>query len=95
MRLQGKTALITGAARGLGASVARLFHAEGANVVLADVLDDEAGALAKSLGSRALPLRCPARVRQGAGNEARACGSFDVCSGAERLRHIEHHHSQQ
>ena len=34
MRLQGKTALVTGAARGLGASVARLVHAEGANVVL-------------------------------------------------------------
>jgi 3alpha(or 20beta)-hydroxysteroid dehydrogenase len=65
MRLQGKTALVTGAARGLGASVARLFHAEGANVVLADVLDDEAGALAKSLGSRALALRLDVGDEQG------------------------------
>jgi 3alpha(or 20beta)-hydroxysteroid dehydrogenase len=56
MRLQGKTALVTGAARGLGASVAKLFHSEGANVVLADVLLDEAAALAKSLGSRTLAL---------------------------------------
>jgi NAD(P)-dependent dehydrogenase (short-subunit alcohol dehydrogenase family) len=56
VRLQGKTAIVTGAARGLGASVAKLFHREGANVVLADVLDDEAAQLAKELGSRAVPL---------------------------------------
>ena len=56
MRLNGKTAIVTGAARGLGASVAKLFHSEGANVVLADVLADEAAALAKSLGSRTLVL---------------------------------------
>jgi 3alpha(or 20beta)-hydroxysteroid dehydrogenase len=65
MRLQNKTALITGAARGLGASVARLFHAEGANLVLADVLDDEAGALARTLGSRALALHLDVGDEQG------------------------------
>jgi len=53
-RLNGRTAIVTGAARGLGASVARLFHREGANVVLADVRDDECGALAASLGERAV-----------------------------------------
>jgi len=55
-RLHGRTALVTGAARGLGASVAQLFHAEGANVVIADVRDDEAIALAAKLGSRALAV---------------------------------------
>jgi len=55
-RLPGRTALITGAARGLGASVAQLFHAEGANVVIADVRDDEATALAAKLGPRALAV---------------------------------------
>jgi 3alpha(or 20beta)-hydroxysteroid dehydrogenase len=55
-RLHGKTTLVTGAARGLGASVARLFHAEGANVVVADVLDDEAASLANALGERALAV---------------------------------------
>jgi enoyl-CoA hydratase len=42
-RVDGKVALISGAARGMGASHARLLAAEGARVVLGDVLDDEAG----------------------------------------------------
>jgi 3alpha(or 20beta)-hydroxysteroid dehydrogenase len=50
--LEGKTAIITGAARGQGAAEARLFVAEGANVVLTDVNSDGA-ALATELGSRA------------------------------------------
>ena len=41
MRLEGKTAIITGAARGMGEAEARLFVAEGARVVLGDVLDVE------------------------------------------------------
>jgi NAD(P)-dependent dehydrogenase (short-subunit alcohol dehydrogenase family) len=40
-RLAGKTALISGAARGMGATETRLFVEEGANVVLGDVLDEE------------------------------------------------------
>lgn len=38
MRLEGKTALVTGAARGIGAAVARVFAVEGARVALTDVL---------------------------------------------------------
>jgi len=41
MRLDGKVALITGAASGMGASMARRFAGEGAKVVVADLLDDE------------------------------------------------------
>ncbi|NGY63600.1 glucose 1-dehydrogenase [Lentzea sp. NEAU-D13] len=51
MRLDGKIALITGAARGQGAAAARRFVAEGARVVLTDVLDDQGKELAAELGA--------------------------------------------
>jgi 3alpha(or 20beta)-hydroxysteroid dehydrogenase len=54
MRLEGKIALITGAARGQGAAAARRFVAEGAQVVLTDVLDEDGEKLAASLGEPAL-----------------------------------------
>jgi len=52
-RLDGKVALITGAARGQGAAEARLFVDEGARVMLSDVRDDDGELLAKELGERA------------------------------------------
>jgi 3alpha(or 20beta)-hydroxysteroid dehydrogenase len=52
-RLEGKVALITGAARGMGAAEARLFVAEGSRVVIADVLVNEGKALARELGAAA------------------------------------------
>jgi 3alpha(or 20beta)-hydroxysteroid dehydrogenase len=52
-RLAGKVALVTGAARGQGEAHARRFVAEGAYVVIADVLDAEGEALANELGDAA------------------------------------------
>lgn len=52
-RVDSKVALISGAARGMGASHARLLVAEGAHVVLGDILDDEGRALADDLGAAA------------------------------------------
>jgi 3alpha(or 20beta)-hydroxysteroid dehydrogenase len=48
--LAGRVALISGGARGQGAAEGRLFAAEGATVVLADVLDDVGGATAAGMG---------------------------------------------
>jgi 3alpha(or 20beta)-hydroxysteroid dehydrogenase len=52
-RLKGKTILISGGARGQGAAEARLFVAEGARVVIGDVLEAEGRKLANDLGSGA------------------------------------------
>lgn len=52
-RLEGKVALITGAASGIGAATARMYVAEGARVMLADLDDEAGGALAEELGAAA------------------------------------------
>jgi 3alpha(or 20beta)-hydroxysteroid dehydrogenase len=52
-RLAGRVALISGAARGQGEAEARLFHSEGAAVVMADILDAPGEAIATELGERA------------------------------------------
>ena len=53
MRLAGKTALITGAARGIGLEFARAYLDEGATVTLADINADAVAKAAASLGPRA------------------------------------------
>ncbi len=53
-RLDGKVAIITGAAQGMGAATARLFAAEGANVVLGDVNAEKGEAVAAEIGGAAM-----------------------------------------
>ncbi len=52
-RVDGKVAVISGGARGMGASHARALVAEGAKVVAGDILDEEGAALAAELGAAA------------------------------------------
>ena len=51
MRLQGRTAVITGAASGIGAASARRFVEEGANVLIADMNEEKGQAFADELGA--------------------------------------------
>lgn len=56
-KLDGRVVIVTGAARGQGEQEARLFVAEGARVLLGDVLDEQGEALAKELGDAARYVR--------------------------------------
>lgn len=52
--IAGRTLILSGGATSLGAAVARAFHAEGAQVVIADIAVEAGAALAADLGARAL-----------------------------------------
>ena len=61
-RIDGKVALVTGGASGLGAAIARRYAAEGASVVIADIDDAAGGALAAELGQGARYLHLDVSV---------------------------------
>lgn len=54
MRLEGKTAIVTGAGSGFGAGIARVFSREGASVMVADLNEDAAIAIADEIGGAAI-----------------------------------------
>jgi NAD(P)-dependent dehydrogenase (short-subunit alcohol dehydrogenase family) len=57
MKLVGKLAIVTGGARGIGAAICRRYADEGARVAVADILEDEAGALAREIGRGAFGVQ--------------------------------------
>jgi 3alpha(or 20beta)-hydroxysteroid dehydrogenase len=95
-RLGGKVALISGAARGQGAVEARLFVAEGARVVVADVLDAEGEAVAAELGDAGryvhLDVSQPDEWQAAVAGAEQAFGRLDVLvnnAGILRFASIE------
>lgn len=56
--LQNKVAIVTGAASGFGAAIARLYVSEGAKVVVADLNEDGAKKIAGELGGNAIAVKC-------------------------------------
>ncbi|RMH49189.1 MAG: L-iditol 2-dehydrogenase [Alphaproteobacteria bacterium] len=81
-RLAGKTALITGAARGIGLAFARAYVAEGARVALADVNIERARESARALGPAALALEMDvtrqASIDAGVDEAAERLGGIDI-----------------
>jgi NAD(P)-dependent dehydrogenase (short-subunit alcohol dehydrogenase family) len=81
-RLDGKRAVITGAASGIGEATARLFVAEGASVLLADIDAGRGERLAAELGKRAAFARtdvsCEADVDRAVDSCVAAFGGLDV-----------------
>jgi 3alpha(or 20beta)-hydroxysteroid dehydrogenase len=75
-RLEGKVAIITGAARGQGECEARLFAEEGAHVVLGDVLDDDGEAVAKDIGERATYVHLDVRSESDWARAVERAGAF-------------------
>jgi 3alpha(or 20beta)-hydroxysteroid dehydrogenase len=80
--LNGKVALISGGARGMGEAHARRLVEEGARVVLGDILDDEGKALADDLGDGAafvhLDVTSPEQWSQAVALAEREFGRLDV-----------------
>jgi len=58
VRLAGKVALVTGAGKGIGEGIARVFAREGARVVIADVDFEAAKKTAASIGKNAVAIKC-------------------------------------
>lgn len=71
MRLEGKTAIVTGGASGFGEGIVRKFLAEGAQVMIADINAGAAMSLASELGASA----CPVDVSDGASMHALAAAA--------------------
>jgi len=82
MAVHGKTVMITGASRGIGAAAAEVFAAAGANVVLVARGAEAISALAASIGDRALAVPCDvsnfAQVESAVRAAEDAFGSVDI-----------------
>lgn len=91
-RLAGKVAIISGAAQGMGAATARLFAAEGAKVVLGDVLIDKGEAVAAEIGENAVFVKLDVRDEGDWANVVRTAtekfGKLDILVNNAAVTHF-------
>jgi NAD(P)-dependent dehydrogenase (short-subunit alcohol dehydrogenase family) len=82
MRLKGKVAIITGAARGIGAAFAAAYAREGATVAIADIDMVRAEQIAKSIGPSAFAIRLDvtdqASIDSAVAEVEKRCGGIDI-----------------
>ena len=81
-RLDGKTALITGAARGIGLAFAKVYVSEGARVAIADIDIDRATLAAKEIGEAAIAVKMDvtdqSSIDSAVAQTAQAFGRIDI-----------------
>jgi len=82
MRLEGKTALITGAASGFGREIATRFVKEGARVSIVDIDGDGAASVAAEIGDEAVAVTCDVAkaedVKRAVSTSMAALGRLDI-----------------
>ena len=88
MKLQGKVAVVTGAASGIGRAIAERFVQEGARVAIADIRG--AAEAAEALGAFAVPMDVTdeKQVDDGVGQVASKLGGVDVLVSNAGVQHI-------
>ena len=82
-RFPDRTAIVTGAGGGIGEAYARALHAEGANVVIAELSEEKGQAVADSLGERAIFVKTD--VGDPASTDAMAAAAVEAFGGIDHL----------
>ena len=92
MRLDGKTALVTGAGSGIGKCIAETYAREGARVALADIDLAAAQAAARAIGNNAIAVRCDvskkADFAAAVAETVAAFGSLDILVNNAGATHV-------
>ena len=92
MRLEGKTALVTGAGSGIGKCIAETYAREGARVALADIDLGAAKAAARSIGNNAIAVRCDvtkkAEIAAAVEETLSAFGGLDILVNNAGATHV-------